>query len=514
MKTFSAKVFRQPTAGALQHHVLALLAEFQMLAGIRAEFRACCSSSDDSISAAELTQHWCKLTEEDQQRYGNGLLSLQDKQVILLRVNQLMQEMDIKKAGRISEEEWVHYMLLAQSKRQATQINSLLQNAMVQQPQILKDLQLMFEAADTHSDGKLSFKQVVEMYSRKLWHLRPGNDGRPLSRKELETGDPDQFARQIIEEMDVSGNEQIGYADFMAYCVGRRKQEVTLNLYDLSNGFADRFGDFIISEHLEGVWHTGLCVFGKEYFFSRDTVFDDAGMTSFGKPHKVISLGYTLWRQSELHKFIVEVCKPKFHRGTYDAIDFNCNNFTDVLSMYLVGKHLPEEVYLMSQHLKTSSIIRSIRPILTWWLRDGVVARGNEVSVEAASDATTRVDKPPRVGTTVKIHPADGEEGAPVFGIVTAMDSQPMMGGSGSTLLQGRDFAGQGNKTPRNWDFCGCGYVVPANPQQDKACIQYFDLAFDPQLGSCRGQLRTEYIQLSRLTIEKIEAVGESELSC
>jgi len=281
-----------------------------------------------------------------------------------------------------------------------------------------------------------------------------------------------------------------------------------LNMYDLSNGFAERFGDFIISNHMEGVWHTGLCVFGKEYFFSRDTVFDDAGMTSFGKPHKVIRLGYTLWRQSELHKHIVEVCKPKFHRGTYDAIDFNCNNFTNHLSQYLVGKNLPDEVYNMSQHLKTSSIVRAIRPVLTWWLRDGVVARGNEVSVEAASDGEARADKPLRIGTVVKVHPAEGEAGAPVLGMVTSMEAQPI-----GTMLQTRE----GDKTPRSWDFCGCGYVVPANQQPDKACVQYFDLAFDPQLGSCRGQLRTDYVQLSRLSIEKPQAiamVGKSERPC
>lgn len=466
-----------------------------MLQSVREEFSRISSSNKDSITADQLTEHWCKLAEEDQQKYGNGMLSTQDKLVIKLRVDQLVADMDVGKSGKIMQEEWCHYMLLAQSKRQATQINSLLKNAMVQQPHILKDLQLMFEAADTDSSGKLSFKQIVDMYSRKLWHLRPGNDGRPLTRKELEEGDADLFARQILEEMDVSGSEQISYADFMAYCVGRRKSEVTLHLYDLSNGFADKFGDFIVSHHLEGVWHTGLCVFGKEYFFSRDTVFDEAGTTSFGKPHKVISLGYTLWRQSELHKHIVDDLKTKFHRGTYDAIDFNCNNFTNALSNYLVGKNLPDEVFHMASHLKTSAMVRAIRPVLTWWLRDGVVARGNEVSVEAVSDGSVKVDKPLRIGTVVKIHPVEGAEGSPVLGVVTAMDNTPMISAS----------AGQGNegdKTPR-WDFCGCGYVQNANMPVDKAWVQYFDLTFDPQLGSCRGQLRTEHLPFSRLTIEK-----------
>lgn len=471
-----------------------------MLLVIREEFRQICRSSKDSISTAELTQHWIKHTEDEQQKIGNGLLSLQDKQVIKLRVSQLMQEMDIKKTGRISMEEWVHYMLLAQTKRSANQINSLLHTAMDQQPQILKDLQLMFEAADKEGHGTLTFNAIMEMYSRKLWHLRPGNDGRPLSGTELDAGDPDQFARDIIKEMDLNGDEKISYAEFMAYCVGRRKQEVTLHLYDLSNGMGQKLAPWILDHSLDGVWHTGLVCFGKEYFFSRDTVFDEAGATSFGKPCKVVSLGYTLWRQSELHKYIVDELKPKFHRDTYDAIDFNCNNFTNELCQYLCGKDLPPEVYNMALHLKSSALIRTIRPVLTWWLRDGVVARGKEVSVESDAEGRVKVDKPLRAGTVVKIFPADCAEGSPILGLVTQLEGQSI-GPAGDSILQG-------SKTPR-WDLCGCSYVAPANQLQDKAWVQFFDLNFDIELGVCRGELRTEIIPHSRLSVEKMEG-GET----
>merc|ERR1711903_282104 len=101
----------------------------------------------------------------------------------------------------------------------------------------------------------------------------------------------------------------------------------------------------------------------------------------------------------------------------------------------------------MGSRLKTSAVIRGIGPILTWWLRDGVVARGNEVSVEAQSDGRVKIDKPLRPGTVVRIHPAEGEAslGAPVLGIVTQMEGQTI----GSTgVLAGRE----GDRTPR-WDL-------------------------------------------------------------
>jgi len=478
-----------------------------MLHAVREEFKQCARSNKDSITAGELSSYWQQLAEDESQKNGNGLLSAQEKMVIKLRVSQIMNEMDIKKSGKITMEEWVHYMLLTQSKQSAVQINSLLKNALAQQPQILKDLQLMFEAADTLDNGCLTFKAIMEMYSRKLWHLRPGNDGRPLTGKELEAGEPEKFARDIIQEMDLDGDDKISYAEFMAYCVGRRKQEVTLHLYDISNGLATRASPYVLSpeQQVEGVYHSGVVVFGKEYFFSRDTVFDEAGGTAFGKPKKVLRLGNTLWRQSELHKHIVDVLKPRFHRDTYDVIDCNCNHFSDAVSLYLIGKHLPEEVYIQPTIWKSLAPVRWAQPLMTWWLKDGVVRRGNEKDVEAIETVRPKIEKPLRPGTVVRIHPADVDDptSASTLGLVIQMDGQTI---SSTHVFPGKEGTniGLGDKTPR-WDLCGCSYVITASPATDKAMVQYFDLSFDPHLGRCKGVLRSELIPHSRLTVEKVD---------
>lgn len=467
-----------------------------MLNSIREEFRQCTKADSNVISSGELTRHWQQLTEEDQLKKGHGLLSLQDKHAIKLRVQQMMNEMDIKSTGAITMEEWVHYMLLAQSKQAAIQINSLLKVALQRSPQILKELQQMFEVADQADNGLLSFRSIMEMYSRKLWHLRPGNDGRPLSGKELEAGDPDKFARDIIQEMDLDGDARISYAEFMAYCVGRRKQEVTLHLYDISNGLANKISPYMVSKQLEGLWHSGLCVFGKEYFFSRDTVFDEAGGTSFGKPKKVINLGVTLWRQSELHKYIVDELKPVFHRETYDIVQNNCNHFTDRLCLFLLGKHLPEEVLEQTGVLTSSTTIRMLRPVLNWWLRDGVVARVNEKNIEAEAVRQVVADKALKPGTVVRILPAGEASGTEVLGVVSTTDGQ--MSRSSPGCLSSDTGCGL---TPR-WDVCGCSYPVRSPGPTDKASVEYFDLSFDNTAGTCRGQLRTELFPRSRLQVE------------
>ena len=40
-------------------------------------------------------------------------------------------------------------------------------------------------------------------------------------------------------------------------------QKVVLNIYDLTNGMARSLGRQLIGLDLEGVWHTGVVVFGK-----------------------------------------------------------------------------------------------------------------------------------------------------------------------------------------------------------------------------------------------------------
>jgi len=472
---------------------------------IKADFRRCSISERDSISAEELTGKWVQLVEDDQLRKGNGPLTLQDKQVISLRVSQLWQELDLSNKGRVGMQEWVHYMLLRPSRHAARQINSLLKDALVQHPRILEELQQMFEKADATKSGRLTFREIVEMYSQKLWHLRPGSDGKPLSDKELSNGNAEHFAKDIVDAMDLDGDERITYTEFMAYCVGRRKEEVLLNLYDITDGLAAQVSPWLLGSKLEAVWHTGIVAFGKEYFFTRDAVFDTPGKTSFGVPKKQVRLGLTLWRQSELHQHIVDELKPVFHRDTYDLVTNNCNHFTDRISMYLLGKHLPEEVLQQSEQLLKSGAVRVMRPLLTWWLRDGVVARaganqGKEIQV--TSEARMRAEKAPRPGTVVTIHPTAENEGAAVLGMVCNPE-QPI--GGGSTLAK------DALATPR-CALCGCQFASFASNLNDKVWVRYFELASADSMSNTCGQLHTELVPFKRLSIEKVtEPASASE---
>ena len=45
------------------------------------------------------------------------------------------------------------------------------------------------------------------------------------------------------------------------------KYVVKLYVYDISNGMARTMSPMFLGKLIEGIWHTGLVVYGKEYFY-------------------------------------------------------------------------------------------------------------------------------------------------------------------------------------------------------------------------------------------------------
>lgn len=495
------------------------------LQAIRAEFHEIAGGgAGRTIGAEDIARHWESLllreNDDDLRMIGPQRSGKQQKQAIALRVSQLMLDMDLKRTGQVGLEEWVHYMLLARSGFAARQVNVLLDKALERNRSILVDLQRMFDAADSTKSGSLSFSEIVSMYSRKVWHLRPSTSGpsKHLTEEELKTGDPEEFARAALQAMDINGDEKISYPEFMAYSLGRRKHEVLLHMYDLSNGAAKSMSHWVLGTNIDGVWHTGVVVYGKEYYYSKDTVFADAGDTSFGKPTRIIHLGHTLWRQDELHEFVTAELKPVFQRDTYDVVCNNCNHFSDRVCMFLVGKHPPAEVLNQPSMLLRARAVRVIRPMLNWWLRDRIVVREKGVALPQGQQRLKPGEQPP-LGSIVTVHAAHSG-GSPVLGQVTSMpdfarDSENESScstGAGTATMGGNAHTagmGAGSCIPLE-QGCGglwsgtCGVIhgtgASGGIAPEGVWVQYFDISLGT-ISSTRAQVRTEYVPHSRLSI-------------
>lgn len=45
------------------------------------------------------------------------------------------------------------------------------------------------------------------------------------------------------------------------------KSTVTLYVYDLSNGMSKLLSQQLVGKYVEGIWHTAVVVFDKEFYF-------------------------------------------------------------------------------------------------------------------------------------------------------------------------------------------------------------------------------------------------------
>jgi len=111
--------------------------------------------------------------------------------------------------------------------------------------------------------------------------------------------------------------------------------EILLNVYDLheANGFLQHIGI--------GLYHTGVEIAGKEYFFTPNGVFSSRPKYAPGSTFKKsISFGFLKGNYNNLN-IIMSKVKEQFPPGSYDLLEKNCNHFTDALCRALTGKGIP-----------------------------------------------------------------------------------------------------------------------------------------------------------------------------
>ncbi|KAK0556609.1 hypothetical protein OC846_001054 [Tilletia horrida] len=68
---------------------------------------------------------------------------------------------------------------------------------------------------------------------------------------------------------------------------------VKLYLYDLSHGMAAQLSLSMLGQHFEAIYHTGIVVHGKEYFYGQGVMSCVPGTSHHGQPMEIVDLGVT-----------------------------------------------------------------------------------------------------------------------------------------------------------------------------------------------------------------------------
>uniref|UniRef100_A0A7S1LCW0 EF-hand domain-containing protein n=1 Tax=Alexandrium catenella TaxID=2925 RepID=A0A7S1LCW0_ALECA len=224
-------------------------------------------------------------------------------------------------------------------------VNRQLRKALPHNPGILARLHSAFEEADVEGTGLLH---------RDHWQQAFGIAG----------------VCQPSNVIDLNGDGYLDYYGFACHVLGTESHTVELALYDLSQGAAKWVPAALLGGHkFDGIWHSGIRAFGKEYWFGGAILESKQDDIPFGEPTRVVQLGSTLRTREELLEFLRNDVYIDYNPNSYDVLRRNCNHFSNELAQFLLhGKQIPEEVLMQPEWAKTTSIVRVLRPALNHWL--------------------------------------------------------------------------------------------------------------------------------------------------
>lgn len=144
--------------------------------------------------------------------------------------------------------------------------------------------------------------------------------------------------------------------------MGEEGYKVLLNVYDLSQGLARQLSVSFLGRAIEGIWHTGIVVYGNEYYFGGGIQHSPVGKTPYGKPLKVVELGITHLPKEVFEEYLQEI-SPRYTVETYSLLHHNCNNFSNELAQFLVGCSIPEFILRLPDEVMNSPIGALLMPM-------------------------------------------------------------------------------------------------------------------------------------------------------
>ncbi|GET91980.1 glycosyl hydrolase-like protein [Leishmania tarentolae] len=218
---------------------------------------------------------------------------------------------------------------------------------------------------------------------------------------------------------------------------------VSLYRYDLTQGMARNLAPMLIGRELEGVWHTSIVVYGKEYYFDGGVgiVGDpNPGHTRFGVPYRTELLGQTTKREEEFFAWTQQQHRVRFGPNHYRLLENNCNNFSDAASMYLLGCHIAQDVLEMIPTLLSTPIGRMLRPMLEQASSGGAGITNTDM---ASPSSFSVASSPPPIGGS------DGDVCAGLLNTrqtVTEADEEELM--VAQAMLESNETIADGHLSP------------------------------------------------------------------
>ena len=140
-------------------------------------------------------------------------------------------------------------------------------------------------------------------------------------------------------------------------------EKVELYVYDLSGGMAKTMSMGLVGKQIDGIWHTSVVIFGKEYCFGQGVEVMLPGNAPYGHPVQKISMGNTEIPKSLFEEYI-DVMKETWTKEKYHLLDNNCNSFSNEVCNFLVGKGIPEHITQLPTEFLNTPMGQMFKPMI------------------------------------------------------------------------------------------------------------------------------------------------------
>lgn len=121
--------------------------------------------------------------------------------------------------------------------------------------------------------------------------------------------------------------------------------KVQAYVYDITQGMAKMMSPGLVGKQIDYVPHTGIVVFGKEYFFGGGPCIGVPGQTVGVPVYKTLDLGETSKTAEELEAYINATLASEHNEANYSLLHHNCNHYADDVAKFLLdGKGIPSEI--------------------------------------------------------------------------------------------------------------------------------------------------------------------------
>ncbi|XP_044732436.1 uncharacterized protein LOC123295236 isoform X2 [Chrysoperla carnea] len=139
---------------------------------------------------------------------------------------------------------------------------------------------------------------------------------------------------------------------------------VELWIYDLSRGVAVVMSQLLIGKKIDGIWHTSIVVYGKEYFFGSQGISSCFPGEVINEPVKKEVLGQTQIPYSIFIDYLTGLGESTYHGSTYDLFSHNCNNFSEEIAQFLCGVGIPRYILELPDEVLNTPLGQQLRPLL------------------------------------------------------------------------------------------------------------------------------------------------------